>query len=626
MSAAAPIASGTETAGDGAIEVIRIGDRVCLEPERLNSATGTARFVCTASAASSIMCAKEHSELEVDGFWSRAIFVVQAKSTWTRLQAFKMLLEQTGVSLLEAQGHPETRAAYVDVQSEFELHEREFDRAKGREVRYGSVIQLLHDAGSQWLSTSRQSVGGGGNRMLLDSHAGESGWFRVMPRLRVHNEGERVRTGDPIVLEAIETGQRITLSTGLDLLSVEPSADTGASSSFRLRLFRSVEENSLDGALMCGHACTFFHKEFEGYLSCGSGQAKVTMSPSRGTRQQANSMSIWQIQAENERVGSACKWEGKFRLRHASSLRFLAVRNVPADGVEDVSSLAVTLVGTTEGRNDPEATLFRFVPQYPLEGNIMTGHFFQIAHVHQGAFLHALSSRAKTDEAAGDSPEDAGESEDGEARGQGNQADSSEIQLVATRLAHDTDIFSVRVIEMAQLRDLNFGLAALRPFDDFLRQVRELQQANKDKKTRVKLRDAMFPAEGEGEAVQELLDHVEQTMGSSAIEESVDAQMAGYGLDKRPLTQAISDLICFVTQSDNADPYTREGMPIETRQVPPEYLYLLPFLLPLLPSPLPLAPSSSVCFDFALFLIPVPAHARRTRRPSPRSPMRRGSL
>ena len=222
-----------------AVETIKIGDRVCLEAERLNGATGAPRYVSTASAATNqAMGVKEQDELENDGFWARAVFVVQAQSTWTRMQNFKMLLEQTGIDLLEAPGNPETRGAWLDAQAEFELHEREFDRAKGREVRYGSVIQLLHDARSKWLSSSRQSVGGGGgSRMLLDSNAAESGWFRVMPRLRVHNEGERVRTGDPIVLQAIETGQRVTLSSALELISVEPSVETGASSSFRLRLY-----------------------------------------------------------------------------------------------------------------------------------------------------------------------------------------------------------------------------------------------------------------------------------------------------------------------------------------------------------------------------------------------------
>ena len=90
-----------------AVETIKIGDRVCLEAERLNGATGAPRYVSTASAATNqAMGVKEQDELENEGFWARAVFVVQAHSTWTRMQNFKMLLEQTGIDLLEAPGNP----------------------------------------------------------------------------------------------------------------------------------------------------------------------------------------------------------------------------------------------------------------------------------------------------------------------------------------------------------------------------------------------------------------------------------------------------------------------------------------------------------------------------------------
>ena len=73
---------------------------------------------------------------------------------------------------------------------------------------------------------------------------------------------------------------------------------------------------------MCGNAFSFYHKELEADLSCESAQAKaggpLSLTSSNGARQHVESMAIWQIQAENERVGSACKWDSRFRLRRVT--------------------------------------------------------------------------------------------------------------------------------------------------------------------------------------------------------------------------------------------------------------------------------------------------------------------
>lgn len=41
--------------------------------------------------------------------------------------------------------------------------------------------------------------------MSLDNNAGEGAWFKIMPRLRVHSEGEKIRVDDPVVLENVDT-------------------------------------------------------------------------------------------------------------------------------------------------------------------------------------------------------------------------------------------------------------------------------------------------------------------------------------------------------------------------------------------------------------------------------------
>ena len=45
-----------------------------------------------------------------------------------------------------------------------------------------------------------------GRRAILDRDAGEQGWFKVVPCLKVHNEGEKVHINDPVYLYHASTG------------------------------------------------------------------------------------------------------------------------------------------------------------------------------------------------------------------------------------------------------------------------------------------------------------------------------------------------------------------------------------------------------------------------------------
>ena len=89
------------------------------------------------------------------------------------------------------------------------MNKQAFQQASGREVRYGMVVQLQHNTSQKYLSVAKQAseVNKEGRRVILDREAGEDAWFRIMPRLRVHSEGERVHEGDPMVLEHVNTGR-----------------------------------------------------------------------------------------------------------------------------------------------------------------------------------------------------------------------------------------------------------------------------------------------------------------------------------------------------------------------------------------------------------------------------------
>jgi hypothetical protein len=73
------------------------------------------------------------------------------------------------------------------------------------------IIQLRHANSHKDLIVSSQSAESNpdSRQVALDGAGGELSWLRIMPRLRVHSEGERVHLGDPVVLEHVKTGLQV---------------------------------------------------------------------------------------------------------------------------------------------------------------------------------------------------------------------------------------------------------------------------------------------------------------------------------------------------------------------------------------------------------------------------------
>ena len=593
------------------LELVQVGDRIYLEAEDRSPETGALRFLSVDANTSSLLSGLSTSAISTgNGFWAHATFVVYMQSSWTHLQAYKTLLEQTGISEIEARTHVETRNAYKQVLVEREHIEEEFKRAQGRELRYGSIIQLKHDSLETFLSSSRETAGwDGGTRMVLDINAGQSGLFRIKPRLRVHNEGDRVRAGDPIVLEVVETGNRVTLSTtgqmtsgvrsvlqAPRLVSVEPSTHTGSAASFRPRIYRSFLDEKQSGELQCDKPCTLFHREAEAFLSCSASPVKqggrITIScnsagndaEGSGASVQAEcaSTAIWQVQNEDSRRGSIAYWGDRFRLRHTVSSRYLAV----SSRIDSAKSgeYACTLVSAVHSQEEPEDTLFEFLPQYRKDGAsaIYHSHLLRIRHVKSQSYLHMrpltstpspLPSRARA--VTGTNAGGAQTSE---------QTKDVRLELVATRFSYDQAMFTIHEVQMHQLKDLQYILSTTRPLQSFLRDVRRvaLKLTSASSAVTTFVDDAVADEEitavfataangprnvGRSEPAMLHLQSVVRTVSVDAASTSSDVISAARGyINFAPVLDALTDFIRFVTESDNMDPYTREGIPQPRRQ------------------------------------------------------------
>ena len=467
------------------------------------------------------------------------VFELQAQSTWTRLEQYKHVLESTGTPALEGPKAPETRSAYLDAEAERATQRKGMHSSKGRPVRYGSTVQLLHVATRSYLCTSRRrgedasSASFGGTVVCLDRDAGESGWFRVMPRLRVHNEGQCVRSGDALMLVALGTGHALLLVGGalhaVDL-SLHPAAVVAASlSGFHAHLYRSSKEAEREGVLKSGVSCTFYHKEVGAFLLADRGNEAATEAPGPvrmavGAADASPTYAIWQVLHEAPMRGDVCQWAGRFRLRHAATGKYLAVRPKPRGEARGDSLLVVTLLSATEALDSPEATVFGFVPQYSQSGDILCAQFLKICHHATQAYLHANVAASSGDPTAAASADGEG----GEGGGGGNGGGGggggvagAAIHLHATTRAYDTDIFGVGLVDDAIIHDMGSALAMLPALHAFIARAESHPK----------------PADG-----------------------------GGRSLDMGLATSRLVELIRFVTESDNSDPFTREGIPVRHRQ------------------------------------------------------------
>ena len=201
----------------------------------------------------------------------QSIFLVRQQQGYTVAKRLQNRLDREGISLREAS----ERADFTGILRERE-HEKvqnleEFEAARGREVRYGTVVQLQHKLSQKYIKVALEAHQGDGGQqgrnVVIDREAAEvsdwsmpvaskpatsqpiftprqthqipqGAWFRVHPRLKVHTEGERVRAGDPLVLESMETGLRIFVDGFAEGLTVDVCAGHDAST-LRILQYRS---------------------------------------------------------------------------------------------------------------------------------------------------------------------------------------------------------------------------------------------------------------------------------------------------------------------------------------------------------------------------------------------------
>ena len=188
------------------------------------------------------------------------------------------VLEKQGIGIEEARANPVNRRLFRDREEEKARNLSEFKTAEGRALRYGMVLQLQHDTSFKYIRVSRLAPLGnrkGGFRVVLDRDAGETAWFRVIPRLKMHAEGEKVHAGDPVVLINEVTGMRLFVDSFQiseadprhEVVGVPPKTVEQAPG-LHLQLYRpvSVQKHGSDH-LLTNQPIRLHHKELDGYVT-----------------------------------------------------------------------------------------------------------------------------------------------------------------------------------------------------------------------------------------------------------------------------------------------------------------------------------------------------------------------
>ena len=308
---------------------LRIGDKVCLQEDDAQGNLGSSGF------RDSQLGVRSQTDPDLSRtIVEESVFIVRQQHNYSVTKQMRAFLEREGMNEQEARGTATWLRLLQERKREWDNNLTEFEHNKGRDVRYGHIIQLQHAASQKYASITRQNaeLDRDGRRAVMDRDAGELSWFKVMPHLRVHSEGERVHIGDPIRLEHFHTGLELHVDVRPNVLLPDKRHEvsgTHKASPFRVLLYRSFEDDRRKGELLlAGHAMALTHKEADGALGCDLHRAKLGLPAYIWHDAHAISSSnvVWELRKAEPTDGSLIAWLDKVQLRHVGSDQVLMVR------------------------------------------------------------------------------------------------------------------------------------------------------------------------------------------------------------------------------------------------------------------------------------------------------------
>ena len=202
-------ADGTQgVAGSG--QFIALGDQIFIYEDATGghvSVEGFTQF--------SLSLEHEDSLTNETVFGAHAIFRLMPQQMYTMAKQLRNFDAHPPVHVPPEQLRIRREQLVKEAQREKALNESEVHNTAGRELRYGKVLQLQHAVSGKLVAVSHQASAHNRDArrvIITDTNVGEAAWFRIVPKLRMHAEGEKVGAGEPILLENVMSGLKLHVS------------------------------------------------------------------------------------------------------------------------------------------------------------------------------------------------------------------------------------------------------------------------------------------------------------------------------------------------------------------------------------------------------------------------------
>lgn len=247
----------------------------------------------------------------------------------------------------------------------------------GAPIRYGTLVTLTHRLTQKLISKKPGEAGHELHQIVLKQGVDENFavdaqcWFRPMPRIKLHSEGENVKLDAQVLLEtAIGSSLRLQISDDDETVVAGSNKQTGV----RLKLFApyNMATSAFQSVLKGGDFVRIMHQEKEALLDAadeadigfdtGDGTISTTaldmtqkllclrhLPEMKGPSDVHSASTLWQVELlQSERGGRPVRWEEPFRLKNVASDGYLDASESGSQGfgmsVEKRSTNVLTLV------------------------------------------------------------------------------------------------------------------------------------------------------------------------------------------------------------------------------------------------------------------------------------------